>query len=90
MDRLRRFFSSRGELLDAIEGSSVGRTGQCHWIQRGRQIADELGKTPEQNRSIVTGLVRRVEIGPDSIKVDVSQERLAALLGSDYREHLSS
>ena len=86
IERLRRLLSSRGELLDAIEGASIGRTGQGQLIQRGRQIADELGQTPEQNRSIVTALVRRVEIGPDSVKIDVSRDRLAALLGSDDLE----
>ena len=84
IERLQRLFSSHGELLDAIE--SIGGSGQRQLIQRGRQIADELGKTPQQHRSIVTALVRRVEIGPDSVKVDVSQDRLVGLLGSDYME----
>ena len=86
IERLQRLFSSRGELLDAIEGASIGRTGQGQLIQRGRQIAAELGQTPEQNRSIVTALVHRVEIGPDSVKIGVSQDRLAALLGSNELE----
>ncbi|ARP97635.1 hypothetical protein [Pseudorhodoplanes sinuspersici] len=41
---------------------------------------------PEQNRSIVKALVRRVEIGPDSVKVDLSQDRLAAVLRSEHVE----
>jgi site-specific DNA recombinase len=86
IERLQRLFSSHGELLDAIESTSIGGSGQRQLIQRGRQIADELGKTPQQHRSIVTALVRRVEIGPDSVKVDVSQDRLVGLLGSDYME----
>ena len=86
IERLQRLFSSRGELLDAIEGASIGRTGQGQLIERGRQIAAELGQTPEQNRSIVTALVHRVEIGPDSVKIGVSQDRLAALLGSNELE----
>ena len=32
MERLRRLLSSRGELLDAIEGASIGRTGQGQLI----------------------------------------------------------
>jgi site-specific DNA recombinase len=83
MERLQRLLSSRGELLDAIAGTSSGRTGQGQLIQRGRQIADALGKKMEQHRSIVTALVRRVEIGPDSVKVDVCQDRLVALLSSN-------
>lgn len=86
MARLRRLLSSRGELLDAIEGASIGRTGQGQLIQRGRKLAEELGRTPEKNRTTVTALVRRVEIGADSVKIDVSQDRLAALLGSEREE----
>lgn len=80
--RLETLFSSQGELLDAIEGTSISRNGQGHVIQRGCQIATKLGQTPEQNGSIVTALVRRVEIGADSVKIDVFRDRLAALLGS--------
>jgi site-specific DNA recombinase len=83
MERLRSLLSSRGELLDAIEGASIGRTGQGQLIQRGRQIADALSKKTEQHRSIVMALVRRVEIGPDGVKIDVCQDRLAALLSSN-------
>ena len=86
MERLRRLLSSRGELLDAIEGASIGRTGQGQLIQRGRKLAEELGQTPEKNRTTVTALVRRVEIGADSVKIDVSRDRLAALLGSEHDE----
>ena len=86
MDRLRRLLSSRGELLDAIEGASIGRTGQGQLIQRGRKLAEELGQTPEKNRTTVTALVRRVEIGADSVKIDVSRDRLAALFGSEHEE----
>ena len=86
MERLRRLLSSRGELLDAIEGASIGRTGQGQMIQRGRKLAEELGQTPEKNRTTVTALVRRMEIGADSVKIDVSRDRLAALLGSEHEE----
>jgi site-specific DNA recombinase len=86
MGRLRRLLSSRGELLDAIEGASIGRTGQGQLIQRGRKLAEELGQTPEKNRTTVTALVRRVEIRADSVMIDVSRDRLAALLGSEHEE----
>ena len=86
MDRLRRLLSNRGELLDAIEGASIGRSGQGQLIERGRKLAEELGQTPEKNRTTVTALVRRVEIGADSVKIDVSGDRLAALLGSEHEE----
>ena len=83
IERLRKFFSSRGELLDAIESESRGRSGHGQLLQRGRQIADELGQTPDHKKAIVTALVRRVEVGPDSVKADIAQRRLTALLSSD-------
>ena len=86
IERLRKFFSSRGELLEAIDGESPGRSGQGHLIQRGRQIAEEFGQAPDKNRAIITALVRRVEVRPDSIKVDISQGRLAAVLSSNSNE----
>jgi DNA invertase Pin-like site-specific DNA recombinase len=83
IERLRKLFFSRGELLDAIDGGSPGKGGQGHLIQRARQIGDELGQTPDRNKAIVTALVRRVEVGPDGVKIDISQRRLTALLSSD-------
>jgi DNA invertase Pin-like site-specific DNA recombinase len=83
IERLRKLFFSRGQLLDAIDGGSPGKGGQGHLLQRARQIADELGQTPDRNKAIVTALVRRVEVGPDGVKIDISQGRLTALLSSD-------
>lgn len=83
IEKLRKFLSSRGELLDAIDGDSLGKGEQAHLIQRGSQIADELGQTPDQNKATVKALVRRIEVGSDSVKVDLSQGRLIALLSSD-------
>jgi site-specific DNA recombinase len=86
IERLRKFFFSRAELLDAIDGDSLGKGGQSHLFQRGRRFADELGQTPDQNKAIAAALIRRVEVGPDSVKIDVSQSRLSALLSSDAQE----
>jgi len=85
-ERLRKFFSSRGELLDAIDGQNLGRSGQGHLIQGGRQIADELGQTPNKDRATITTLVRRVVVRADSVDVEISQNRLATLLGSNTIE----
>jgi DNA invertase Pin-like site-specific DNA recombinase len=86
IERLRKFLSSRGELLGAIDGQNLGRSGQGHLIQRGRQIAEELGRAPEQNRATITTLVRRVVVRADSVDVEISQNRLAPLLGSNTIE----
>jgi site-specific DNA recombinase len=82
INRLRTLFASRGELLDAIDNEASVKVGRGHWIERGRHIADELGQTPEKTKAILMALVRRVEVRPDCIKIDISQSRLAALLAS--------
>ena len=81
MDRLRRLLSSQGEMLDAIEHTNIGNNGRGQLIKRGCKIAAELDQKPETDRTIITALVRRVEIGADTVKIDVSRDRLAALLG---------
>ena len=82
IDRLRTFFSSRGELLDAIDNDGFGKAGRGHLIEQGRQIVEELGQTPHKTKAIVMTLVRRVEIRSDRIKIDISQGRLAGLLAA--------
>jgi site-specific DNA recombinase len=81
VERFRKLLSSRNELLDALN-DELHTAGHSCLIDRGRQFAEDLGQTPERNRAIVTALVRRVEIGRDSVKVDVSRGRLAGLLDS--------
>jgi DNA invertase Pin-like site-specific DNA recombinase len=83
IDRLRKFLSSRRELLDTIDDDHFGRTGHTHLIQRAGQTAEALGQTPQQNRTIVGALVRRVQIVAESVEIDVSLDRLAALLCSE-------
>ncbi len=83
IERLRTFFANRGELLDAIEGETLGRGGQGQLIERGHQFADKLSETPDKNRAIVTNLVRRVEFRRNDIKINISRDRLTTLLKSN-------
>jgi hypothetical protein len=55
-------------------------------IERGRQLAKELGETPEKHRSFVLSLIPRVETGATRLKIDISQVRLTALLDSNHME----
>ena len=81
LNRLRIFLANRAEILDAIDNEADH--GQGHLIERARQIAEELGaQAPEKIRAILMALVHRVEIGPDSVKIDVSRSSLAALLSA--------
>jgi DNA invertase Pin-like site-specific DNA recombinase len=86
VERLRKFLSNRKELLGALDDEHLHRVGHGHLIERGHQIAEEIGQMSERNRAIVTALVRRVEIGRDGVKVDVSRRRLAGLLDSGHLE----
>jgi hypothetical protein len=86
IDRLRNFLSGQSELLSAIESEDLKGSEQGHLVQRGRQIADELGHAPIKKKALVTALVRRVEIGPDSAKINISQGHLTTLLSSDSDE----
>jgi DNA invertase Pin-like site-specific DNA recombinase len=88
IERLRKFFSSRGELLDAIDGESFGRSGQGHFIQRAGQIADELVRSPDQHKAVVTALVHRIKVGPDGVKIDLPANRIIALLNSHPNEQM--
>jgi DNA invertase Pin-like site-specific DNA recombinase len=86
IERLRKFLSSRKELLGALDEAHLDKAGHRQLIDRGEQTAAEFGQSPERDRAIIAVLVRGVEIGHDSIKIDVSRGRLAALLASDHIE----
>jgi site-specific DNA recombinase len=86
IERLRAFLSNRAELLDAFDGQNLGRGEQGHMIKRASQIAKELGQIPERNRATIATLVRRIEVTADNLKIDLSQNRLIALLASDTVE----
>jgi len=86
IERIRKFLSNRGELLDAIEERDRSQIGHRHLIERGRQLAKELGETPDKHRSFVLSLVPRVKIGATSVNIDISQARLTALLDSNHME----
>jgi site-specific DNA recombinase len=78
LDRLRSFFADRGEVLDAI-----GDFGEQQLIEGARRIALELdARGPETIKAILKALVRRVEIKPDWVKIDVSRCWLAEVLAA--------
>lgn len=79
--RLRGFLSNRGELLDAIDNAEPGK-GKTPLLNRGREIAEELGQAPDQTKALVMTLISRVELRPDVVKIEVSHGRLAALLAA--------
>ena len=80
IDRLRSFFADPGAVLDAIAETQSG-SGQSQLIERGRQVAEELGAQAEHEvKATLMTLACRVEINPDRIGIKISRHRLAAFL----------
>ncbi len=80
LDRLRIFFGCRAETIDAISGDAPS-SQQRSLLERADEINEELDSLPpEKIKALVTTLLRRVEVGPDWVKIDVSRGRLITLL----------
>jgi hypothetical protein len=80
INRLRTFLADPGAILDAVDELHSG-SGQGQLIERGRQIAEELGAlAPDKVKATLMMLLCRVEIKPDRIEINVSRHRLAQLL----------
>ena len=55
--------------------------GQRQLIERGRQVAEELrAQAPNEVKATLLSLLCRVEIKPDRVEINISRERLGALL----------
>ena len=54
---------------------------QSRLIERGRQIAEELGAlAPDQIQAMLMALLSRVEIRPDRVEINIPRCRLIELL----------
>ena len=81
INRLRAFLADPAAVLDAIDDESHGGSGQSQLIERGRQVAAELGaQAPNEVKTMLMTLLCRVEINPDRIEIHISRHRLASLL----------
>ncbi len=82
IDRLRAFLADPAAVLDAVDNESHSGSGQSQLIERGRQIAEELGaQAPNEVKTTLMTLLCRVAVKPDRIEIDLSRRRLAELLG---------
>jgi hypothetical protein len=89
LDRLRKFLTDDGEILDAIRDASVGEIGRKPLIECAREIAEELTtQTPHEIKPLLRSLLHRVEIKSDTVNVCIPRHRLAELL-SVQRSDLS-
>ncbi|MGO9684194.1 MAG: hypothetical protein ACLPTZ_16720, partial [Beijerinckiaceae bacterium] len=69
-----------GAVLDVID-ETQGGTAQSQIVERGRQVANELGtRGPNDVKATLMMLACRVEINPDRVEIRISRHRLAAFL----------
>jgi site-specific DNA recombinase len=83
IDKLRTFFADAAALLDAVDDEPNSGAGRTRLIERGHQIAEELGSsTPDVLKTILMAVLCRVAIKTDRIEIGLSRGRLAALLAN--------
>jgi hypothetical protein len=81
INRLRTFLADPGAILDAIDNESPSGTGRSQLIERGRQVAEELGgPAPDKVKATLMTLLCRVEIRSDRVDITLSRGRLIQLL----------
>jgi hypothetical protein len=81
INRLRTFLADPGAILDAVDNELHGGPGRSQLIERGRQVAEELGAhAPDKVKATVMALLCRVEIRSDRVDITLSRGRLTQLL----------
>jgi DNA invertase Pin-like site-specific DNA recombinase len=81
INRLRTFLADPTAILDAVDDETHSGSGQSQLIERGRQIAEELGvQAPDKVKATLMTLLCRVAINPDRIEINISRRRLAEVL----------
>ena len=79
--KLQTFLADQGVILDAIHDEYADGAGQSRLIDRGRQIAEELGTlAPEKTRAMLTTLLSRVDVRTDRVEINIRRRRLIELL----------
>jgi site-specific DNA recombinase len=82
INRLRTFLADPGAILDAVDNESHSGSGCSQLIERGRQLAEDLGgSAPDKIKTVLMTLLCRVEIRSDRVDITLSRGRLTALLG---------
>jgi site-specific DNA recombinase len=81
IDRLRAFLADPAAVLDCVDDESDSGSGQRQLIERGRQVAEELGAQAANDvKAALVALACRVEIRPDRIEIKISRRHFAAFL----------
>jgi site-specific DNA recombinase len=83
IERLRSFFANRGEVLDAINGEGDEHVGHRQLIDGAKRIASKRdGDGSETIKAILKASVRRVEVAPDCVKIDICRRDLVQVLAA--------
>jgi len=81
IDRLRAFLDDPTASLDALADELHSGLGRTELIKRSLQLALDLqAKAPTVVKTLLMGLLCRVNIKPDRIEISLSRHRLAAML----------
>jgi site-specific DNA recombinase len=81
INRTRTFLADPGAVLDAIDNESHSGSGCSQLIERGREIAEDLGnQAPDTVKAMLVTLLCRVENQSDRVDIKLSRCRLTQLL----------
>src|SRR5450631_3129213 len=81
INRLCTFLADPGAILDAVDNESHSGSGCSQPIERGRQLAADLGvSAPDKVKATLMALLCRVEIRSDRVDIMLSRCRLTELL----------
>ena len=81
INKLRAFLADPAAILDVVDDKSPNSSWQTEAVERGLQVAEELGsQMPENVRTILTRLQCRIEICPDRVRIKISRSCLVSLL----------
>ncbi len=81
IQKLRTFLADQGAVLDAIHNEYPDGSGQRRLIDRGRQLAEELGAlAPDKIKASLMVLLSRVNVRSDGLEIKIHRRRLVELL----------
>jgi site-specific DNA recombinase len=79
--RLCAFLADPTAILNTLDDESQTGSRQSLLIERGRQIAEEVGVlSPDKIKATLMTLLCRVAVNPDRIEINISRRRLAEML----------
>ncbi|MEQ1713492.1 MAG: recombinase family protein, partial [Hyphomicrobium sp.] len=86
VDRLCTYLTDRGNVHDALDAHIPDAAEQEQLIERAVELGQTWSKRPVvEQRTMISSLLARIDIGADRIDIHLDRARLAALLRGDQR-----